>query len=41
MSFETESFANRELLLEALKEMGFEQITEGQRPSAARLGQTR
>ena len=28
MSFETESFANRELLLEALKEMGFEQITE-------------
>lgn len=29
MSFETESFANRELLVEALKEMGFEQITEG------------
>ena len=30
MSFETESFTNRELLLEALKEMGFGQITEGQ-----------
>jgi len=29
MSFETESFASRDLLLEALKEMGFEQITEG------------
>ena len=29
MSFDTESFPNRELLLEALKEMGFEQITLG------------
>jgi hypothetical protein len=29
MSFETESFANRDLLVEALKEMGFEQITVG------------
>lgn len=29
MSFVSESFANRELLVEALKEMGFEQITEG------------
>ncbi len=29
MSFETEAFANRELLVEALKEMGFEQITVG------------
>jgi hypothetical protein len=29
MSFETEAFANRELLVEALREMGFEQITEG------------
>jgi hypothetical protein len=29
MSFETEAFANRDLLLEALKEMGFEQITLG------------
>ncbi len=29
MAFETEAFANRELLIEALKEMGFEQITVG------------
>lgn len=29
MSFDAEAFASRELLLEALKEMGFEQITEG------------
>ncbi len=29
MSFESESFANRELLVEALKEMGFESITVG------------
>lgn len=29
MAFETEAFANRELLVEALKEMGFETITEG------------
>ena len=29
MSFETEAFANRELLVSALKEMGFEKITEG------------
>lgn len=29
MAFESEAFANRELLVEALKEMGFEQITEG------------
>lgn len=27
--FESEAFANRELLVEALKEMGFETITEG------------
>jgi len=29
MAFDAEAFANRELLVEALKEMGFEQITEG------------
>ena len=29
MSFESEAFANRELLVEALKEMGFENITVG------------
>lgn len=29
MAFETEAFANRELLVEALKEMGFEKITVG------------
>ena len=29
MSFESEAFANRELLVAALKEMGFEKITEG------------
>lgn len=29
MSFETEAFANRELLVEALGEMGFDQITVG------------
>lgn len=29
MAFETEAFANRELLIEALKEMDFEQITVG------------
>jgi hypothetical protein len=29
MSFESEVFANRELLVEALKEMGFENITVG------------
>lgn len=29
MAFETEAFANRELLIEALKEMGFEKITVG------------
>lgn len=29
MAFESEAFANRELLVEALKEMGFETITEG------------
>lgn len=29
MSFETEAFANRELLVEALREMGFENITVG------------
>ena len=29
MSFESETFANRELLIEALKEMGFENITVG------------
>lgn len=29
MAFESEAFANRELLVEALKEMGFEQITIG------------
>jgi hypothetical protein len=29
MSFESEAFANRELLVEALKEMGFEQVTVG------------
>jgi hypothetical protein len=30
MAFETEAFANRELLIEALKEMGFEKITVGE-----------
>ena len=30
MAFETEAFANRELLVEALKEMGFEKITVGE-----------
>lgn len=30
MAFETESFANRDLLVEALKEMGFEKITIGE-----------
>lgn len=30
MAFESEAFANRELLVEALKEMGFEQITVGE-----------
>ncbi len=29
MSFESEAFANRELLVEALKEMGFEEVTVG------------
>lgn len=29
MSFESEAFANRELLVEALNEMGFEDITVG------------
>ena len=29
MSFESESFANRELLVETLKEMGFENVTVG------------
>jgi len=29
MSFESEAFANRELLIEALKEMGFENVTVG------------
>jgi hypothetical protein len=29
MAFETEAFASRELLVEALKEMGFETVTEG------------
>lgn len=29
MSFESEAFANRELLVAALKEMGFEKIEEG------------
>ena len=29
MAFESEAFQNRELLVEALKEMGFETITEG------------
>jgi hypothetical protein len=29
MSFESEAFANRELLVEALGEMGFDQITVG------------
>ena len=29
MAFDAEAFANRELLVEALKEMGFEQITIG------------
>jgi len=29
MSFESETFANRELLIEALKEIGFENITVG------------
>ncbi|HEX8636594.1 MAG TPA: DUF1257 domain-containing protein [Pyrinomonadaceae bacterium] len=29
MAFESEAFASRELLVEALKEMGFEQITVG------------
>lgn len=29
MSFEAETFTNRELLVEALKEMGFENITVG------------
>lgn len=29
MSFESEAFANRELLIEALKEMGFDDITVG------------
>jgi hypothetical protein len=29
MAFESEAFQNRELLIEALKEMGFETITEG------------
>lgn len=29
MSFESEAFASRELLVTALKEMGFEKITEG------------
>ncbi len=29
LAFESEAFANRELLVEALKEMGFGQITEG------------
>ncbi len=29
MSFETEAFANRELLVESLKELGFDKITEG------------
>lgn len=29
MSFESEAFANRELLVEALKEMGFENVTVG------------
>ncbi len=30
MAFETESFANRDLLVEALKERGFEKITVGE-----------
>lgn len=29
MAFDAEAFANRELLVEALKEVGFETITEG------------
>ena len=29
MSFESETFANRELLVEALREMGFENVTVG------------
>lgn len=29
MSFESEAFANRELLVEAMKEMGFEDVTVG------------
>ena len=29
MSFESEAFANRELVVEALKEMGFENVTVG------------
>ena len=29
MSFDSEAFANRELLVEALKEMGFERVTVG------------
>ena len=29
MSFESETFTNRELLVEALKEMGFEDVTVG------------
>ena len=29
MAFESEAFANRELLVEALGEMGFEEITQG------------
>ena len=29
MAFDAEAFANRDLLIEALKEMGFEQITVG------------
>ncbi len=29
MAFDAEAFANRDLLVEALKEMGFEQITVG------------
>jgi len=29
MSFESEAFANRELLVEALKELGFENVTVG------------
>lgn len=30
MAFEAEAFANRELLVEALREMGFEKITVGE-----------